>query len=256
MRNFLSNLTLLCLFAADATASDYPFYRFELPESSLAIIQKFLPEDPVIIDAGAFDGKESVVMSKLWPNGTIHSFEPVPYLYKILLRNTKSAPNIYAYNFALSSTNGMAEMHLSVNDNAPNIPVMSSSLLPPKDHFLFSPEVIFPTVIPVYTYNLDSWAKAFDIDRIDLMWLDMQGVELNVLKSCPDILNTTSVILTEVEFTEAYDGQYLYQDVRDFLEEQGFVLIGGNFNPENPRENGSFFGDALFIRFELLLPKW
>ena len=45
---------------------------------------KFLPENPVILEAGAHKGKDTVEMAKLWPAGTIHAFEPVPSLFKKL----------------------------------------------------------------------------------------------------------------------------------------------------------------------------
>lgn len=241
-----------CAIHRPVYSSNLPYFYFSLPPETLELIQYLIRDDPVIIDAGAFDGNESVLMANMWPNGTVHAFEPVPYLYHKVVANSKGTPNIIPYNFALSSVNGMASLHLAVNDDAPTIPVMSSSLLPPQYHHLLSPEVIFPTTIPVFTYTLDSWAEAFNIDRVDLMWLDMQGVELDVLLASPKILKTTSVIVIEVEFEQVYKGQYLYQDIKTFLEDNGFVLIGGNFNPENPRINGAFFGDALFVRSEYL----
>jgi len=42
----------------------------------------FLPEKPVILEAGAHKGKDTVELAKIWPKGTIHAFEPVPTLFK------------------------------------------------------------------------------------------------------------------------------------------------------------------------------
>jgi len=73
------------------------------------------------------------------------------------------------------------------------------------------------------------------------MWLDMQGYELNALKACSAILKTVKVILTEVEFVEAYEGQYLFVEVKQWLEQQGFTMIARTAYPH-------WFADALFVR--------
>jgi len=104
----------------------------------------------------------------------------------------------------------------------------------------------------VQVTTLDQWAAEYGVQNIDLLWLDMQGSELQALKAAPKLLSGVSVILTELEFVEAYEGQPLYLEVKAWLEEQGFVLIGGNFDfPKNPAQ---WFGDGLFVRRELLLP--
>ena len=103
-------------------------------------------------------------------------------------------------------------------------------------------------VVPVTT--LDAWAMEFGIPKIDVLWLDMQGAELEVLKASPQVLSGVSVISTEIEFVEAYEGQPLYQEVRAWLEEQGFQLIAGTF--EFPKSPQVWFADALFVRRELV----
>jgi len=74
------------------------------------------------------------------------------------------------------------------------------------------------------------------------MWLDMQGYELNALMAAPGILSTVRVIVTEVEFVEAYEGQYLFDDIKLFLENRGFKFLG-------LVANYGWCGDALFVRF-------
>ena len=117
--------------------------------------------------------------------------------------------------------------------------------MPPKDHLIFAPHIAFKKEIQIKAITLDDWAQHFDIQNIDFMWLDMQGFELNVLKASSHILKTVKVIATEIAFLEAYAGQYLYKDVKEWLEGQGFTLIAITFDPQN---NRSFQGDAIFVR--------
>lgn len=230
-----------------------PYFSFKEPTEALSIAKRYLPGNPVIIDAGAFDGAESIVMSQVWPQGHLHAFEPVPEIFKSLAEKTRPFSNISAYNLALGTTDGMCEMYVSEFVNAPGSASHSSSLLPPKEVYEYAPHVAFPRTVTVNACKLDTWAQNNHIEKIDMLWLDMQGFELDMMKASPIILSTVKVILTEVEFVEAYQDQYLYQDIKDWLEGQGFVLIGGNFNPLAPRNHPTkYCGDALFVRKELL----
>ena len=44
-------------------------------------IAQFLPENPVILEAGAHVGTDTVEMVNLWPKCTVYAFEPVPELF-------------------------------------------------------------------------------------------------------------------------------------------------------------------------------
>lgn len=225
------------------------FISFKNPREALDKINDFLPADPVIIDAGAFKGAESKLMAQKWPKGHVHAFEPVPELYQALVSKTEKISNITTYAHALGTVNGIAEMYISTMDSEQ--PSASSSLRAPKEHLVHAPKVHFNQVIQVQTLTLDTWAKVHHVPRIDLMWLDMQGVEQDVLEASPNILKTTKVIITEVSFVEAYEGQRQFKDLKEFLEKKGFVFIGGNFNPAKNAKT-SWQGDALFVRRNLL----
>lgn len=229
-------------------SSELIFKIYAHPMEAMDIFQKYLLDDPVIIDAGAFDGKEGAIMAKRWPLGQVHSFEPIPEIFTKLAQTASKVDNMNIYNFALGNQNGYFELYLSELTNEPGVPSASASLRQPKEHLDYAPHVIFPRTITVETLTIDTWAELNAIDHVDMMWLDMQGVELEVLKASPKILATTYVIMTEVEFIEAYEGQYLYQDIKNWLEKQGFKLVWCNFNPSCPTQNGQWFGDALFVR--------
>jgi 2-O-methyltransferase len=216
---------------------------FNYPKEALNIAKPYLPENPVIVEAGAYDGKDSVYMANYWPKSSIHSFEPIPYLYRKTVLNTKKRKNINTYQLAVGESVGTCDMFVSEEPNNLGVPSMSSSLLAPKDHLKYS-ATLFPGKIIVRTTTFDVWAQENNIDHIDLMWLDMQGYELNALKASPNILSTVKVILTELEFVEAYEDQALFQEIKTWLEEQGFTMIAIN-------KKYGWFGDGLFVRTDL-----
>lgn len=219
----------------------YSCQIFNHPTEALAIVKPYLPDNPVVLEAGAYDGTDSIAISKNWAKATFHAFEPVPELYQKLSKKTKPFANINTYPFALGDYTGIAKFYVSEFENQPGIPSESSSLLKPKEHLIHAPHVVFKREISVPIMTIDSWAQAYGVDTIDFMWLDMQGYELNALKASPKIMKTVKAILTEVEFVEAYEGQYLFAEVKTWLEEQGFVMIARNFYCD-------WFGDALFVR--------
>ena len=41
------------------------------------LIKQYLPINPVVIEAGAHIGTDTVEFSKIWPKGSIYAFEPI-----------------------------------------------------------------------------------------------------------------------------------------------------------------------------------
>jgi FkbM family methyltransferase len=203
-------------------------------------IKTYLPANPVIVEAGTYDGEDTVELSKLLPNAKIYTLEPVPELFDKSAKAIKHCANVKLYNKALSDKTGKAIMHTSEERQRPGVVSMSSSLLAPKDHLTHAPDTLFKQKIEIETITLDDWAHQNQVDHIDFLKLDIQGYELNVIKASPELFKTVKAILLEVEFIEAYQGQYLYDDIKRWLEAEGFEL--------NCLYVNSWFGDALFIR--------
>lgn len=241
---------LLCVILLLTSTALLPYDVFDLnnPSTSLDIIKKYIPSDPFIFEAGACHGTETVGFKKFWPEATIFSFEPVPSLFAEVAQRTAGYDHIHLFPVAISDKVGLAEFHLSSFEWSPDQVSESSSLLAPQDHLAKAPFVQFGSIITVPTTTIDVWAAQNNVDHIDLMWLDMQGYELPALKSALKILKTVKVILTEVEFVEAYKGQALFSEVKAWLESQGFEMVAHDFDIKK----SDWFGDALFVRKGLI----
>jgi len=59
-----------------------------------------------------------------------------------------------------------------------------------------------------------------------------------------EIAKKARAIWLEMEFIEAYQGQYVFADIRQWMEANGFALTATNFDLKNP----PWFADALFIK--------
>lgn len=193
-------------------------------------LRRFLPLNPVVVDAGAHIGVDTVEMSWLWRKGRIFAFEPVPDLFAQLQANTRDRSNVRCFPLALGERAGESTMFVSTGASD-----ASSSLLRPTGHLADLPEVRFDQQIKVRTITLDAWAQEQGLSAVDLLWLDMQGYELSVLRASPRILQTVRAIHMEVSEHEQYAGAPLYSEVRQWLSEQGFqvkceALQGGGGN--------------------------
>jgi 2-O-methyltransferase len=157
-----------------------------------------------------------------------------------LKKKTRNYPNVFCYQLALGDKSGNDKMHLSTGASDG-----SSSLLPPKEHLKNFPTVYFDTKIQVEIVTLDDWAKENSINSIDFLWLDLQGMELKVLKSGHSILKTVTAIYSEVSSTEGYENQNLYGELRSWLESEGFHV------EREAIENGE--GNVFFLRNDKIL---
>lgn len=206
------------------------------PSEEKRLIAQYLPNNPVVVEAGAHIGFDSAEMARYWKDGQLYCFEPVPHIYDQLVYNTQYYKNIKTYPVALSEQTGDSEIHVS--QGAQNA---SSSLLPPKDHLEIYPDIIFDKTIAIKTVNLDEWAKKEGVTKVDFMWLDLQGFELPVLKAAPNVLKTVKAIYTEVHTQETYEGVAQYDEMKVFLEGQGFEVKHEDLSYEEG-------GNVLFVR--------
>jgi FkbM family methyltransferase len=195
---------------------------------------RHLPRNPVIVDCGAYDGGDSIVLSRL-TKGTVHAFEADPQIFKKLVHNTRHWRNVICHPLALSDKDGTAKFNCCRGDLA-----ASGSLLIPGDQMLQSGNV--SDVVTVSTRTLSTWMSEMCIPKIDMLWLDMQGMELRALQASVSEIKRVSVIHTEVSLTRDYSDACLYRELREFLSENGFDVVCEAIPP------GWSSGNVLFVR--------
>jgi FkbM family methyltransferase len=205
-------------------------------------IASFLNSNPVILEAGAHKGFDTIELAKLLPEAKIYAFEPIPAIFNELKNRCKELRNCVCVNIALADSNERKKIYVSGGDSD-----QSSSLLKPEKHLISHPTVTFPKTIEVNALTLDTWCQINDIKHIDFLWLDMQGYEFKMLKASPNILKTVKIIYTEINFIEMYKGCELFPEFKTWLENEGFVMTNIDYTW---KKYG--WGDALFVRKNLL----
>ena len=211
-----------------------PSDSFSMPKY---LLKKYLPENPLIIDCGSHNGGDSVELARIFPLGKVYSFEAVPGIFKSMVHNTRKYKNIFPQQLALGNRDGEAAFYVSAGKSD-----ASSSLMAPKEHLVDQPGVTFNDKIIVPVKKLDTWAAETGIEKIDFLWLDMQGFEYEMLKESHKILSSVKAIFTEVSLNETYEGVLLYKDLKPWMETKGFKPVI-EIIPA-----GSHMGNVLFTR--------
>ncbi|MGY1769943.1 FkbM family methyltransferase [Blastococcus sp. SYSU D00813] len=208
-------------------------------EITLDEVARYVPDHPVVIEAGAADGRDTAEFVRRWPGCEVHAFEPVPSAMAKVEQLTAAMPEVRRYPVALADRTGTMTMYLSDRTDDPGC-TDSSSLLAPTGHLEAFPEVVFGAELQVPTTTMDAWLEAHPLPRIDLMWLDMQGAELAALEAGPRTLARTGAVLMEVSRKPLYAGAPLYDEVLRWLRGQGFRPVIDRVPV--------VFGNVLFVR--------
>lgn len=187
-------------------------------EVPVDLINSILPQNPVILEAGAHYGQDTRWMAEKWPQGVVHAFEPTPVNFQLVYNAAQIYPNIKCYTYALDHESGTKYFYQDGDEDKGN--QGANSLLPGK---LLQKSSNPPTQVECIT--IDEWAAKMNVDHIDFMWLDIEGNELNALKGAIKILPTVKAIFTEVNFQEFWHGSVHYNTLKTWLEEQGFKEV-------------------------------
>lgn len=202
----------------------------------LSEIAPYVPAAAVVVEAGAHVGSDTVRLARRWPKGHVYAFEPVPELFAKLQTRAACRRNVSCIQLALGERDGTEEIHVSGGASD-----ASSSLLRPKEHLRDHPNVTFGRTATVEVRTLDSWAAENGVGRVDLLWLDLQGLELQVLQAAPTTLAGVSVIHAEVSLHETYEGVALYPELAQWLAAQGFAIAVERLPWDD-------MGNVLFVR--------
>lgn len=151
--------------------------------------------DDVVVDVGGYIGMFAAYSSSVGASN-IHSIEPTPDAYRCLEHNTAEDDSIHPYQLGIWSENGTMQLD-QAND--------------PTDNSL-NEEGAFD--VPVVT--IEKFARDNKLDTIDFLKVDVEGLELSVLKGIGD----TRVRKIGVDAGEGKDSNP--SDVLDLLTDYGY----------------------------------
>lgn len=149
----------------------------------------FLGPMDVIVDIGANIGVSTVYFALSYPQSKVLAYEPSPYCYELILKNTKDLEHVEAYNFGLAQgVERTARLYLGEQDSVLNS--FGQSSLNPG-------EFVEATIKDAHQVMQDH-----GIDKIDLLKIDTEGSEGAILASLKSYIPEVKVAYIEYHHSE------------------------------------------------------
>jgi FkbM family methyltransferase len=170
-----------------------------------------------VLHIGAHKGQEAKFYDR--QSASVLWVEAIPEVYEILNKQIANFSNQKAILALLGDENlDSVQFHVSSNDS------MSSSI------YEFGSELGFENLSMTKTLylpmvRLDSILSDVESAKFPYWVLDVQGNELNVLKGSGSLLDQCHSIYTEVSTREVYKGGVLFQELKNFLSDKGFIPL-------------------------------
>lgn len=144
-------------------------------------------EVKVVLDIGANIGIASLYFASIFPNATVHAFEPEPGNCEVLRANAQQVPRVQVHPFALGAEDG--ELELFDSDDRANLGGYSAHALGVNPARSKS----------VPQRHAGRALSALGIAAIDVLKIDTEGSEWEILTAIePALLGTARVIMGEL----------------------------------------------------------
>jgi FkbM family methyltransferase len=204
----------------------------------------------LIIDAGASVGTVAKTYRELFPSAEVICFEPISENIEILRSQFANDHKISSHVCALGAENGIREFFINTSKDTSSLLASDRSSL--NDSYL---QLLSPVERrQVKVCSLDSFCKNEQIERIDLLKMDVQGGELGILQGAKQLLaqQKIAVIYSEVFFVPMYQNQPLFGEICAELAAYRYSFHYAYNFLFNGRTGRVFCADALFVSPDLL----
>jgi FkbM family methyltransferase len=182
--------------------------------------EKFIDVRKGAIHVGAHEGQERFWYQRQGFNKVLW-FEPNVEIYPTLVKNIEAFKEHKAYNVGIHDTiNGKTSLHVSNNSE-------SSSILEFGTHQIYAPQVVYIKDMEIELVRMDEFLKQeqIDIGKYNFLNIDVQGVELNVIKSFGKLISKMDYLYLEVNEEELYVGCSLLPDIDSYVKKFGFLRM-------------------------------
>jgi len=199
-------------------------------------------EVKVIIDVGANKGNISRKYKEMFPAARVISIEPIKDLCENIKNNFDWAE---VYNVAICDI--CSKKVFNINSSRDTSSLLETDLNSIPESYISLQNVV--DKINVDGITLDKLTSDLEIEKINILKLDIQGGELNALKGARRLLenNKIDLIYTESFFLPFYKDMELFGDIASFLFKFGYKFHS-LYNEVNSGHSGRLqWCDAIFI---------
>ena len=154
-------------------------------------LAKRLPADTVILDVGANEGQYAVLARAEFPTADIHSFEPNPAAFARLEQNAERL-KIHTVPMGCASESGSMTLFDSSTDAGSGLATFVPGI--------FESDGVAPVRIEARVTTISEYCGAHGIDRVGLLKIDVEGLELDVLRGAAAMIDRIDAV--QFEFNE------------------------------------------------------
>jgi len=223
--------------------SDAVFAGF-LDGSNQKFLARYLRPEMIAIDVGAHDGYYTLLMASIVQHsGRVTAFEPSPREFRRLRRHVhlNRCVNVVTEPLAIAKQGGTRDFF--VVDGRWTV----------RNSFM-CPETLKPSSVRIAATTLDDYLSSHsEIQRVDLVKLDIEGAELEALHGAEELLTCRRrpLILCELNdpvIKECFWG-HRAADIIQFLEERRYTWFGiaDDGCLCRPPERSWLSGDFVFV---------
>ena len=214
-----------------------------LDKNIFEILDSFgLPRPKSVFQVGASCGQE---IDFFFAHGVLSGvfLEPLPASFQSLSDKCSGKNYVPVQAVALALDNQEVEFFVASNSGH------SSSIFKPTGHLLKFPHVEFQEPVQLVGFQADTIAKfalSSSNDRLggsfDLIYIDVQGAELEVFKGATKLLSQAKYVFTELGYGGGYLRDARLLDVAQFLWMHDFFPVAVEIDPRHG------YGDGLFMK--------
>jgi FkbM family methyltransferase len=196
----------------------------------IRLAKRMLGNRPIICDIGSRDAQEGIFLMKQLGGKELHVFEPNPSAARICRQNlakftSESHANIATFNeVAIADRVGELPFYPVNAGLSENKDSGFSSLLPINPDYTKTRGRIVQDEVVIKATTLDEYFK--DRERPDLLWIDVEGAELRVLRGAAAVLLNVTLVHIEVSFRPMQIGKPLFWEISKYLSDRGFAFHG------------------------------
>lgn len=224
----------------------YETIQYEVERHLPHYIKKGANDINTIVIVGAYHGYEIDRMLQYYPNATFFAFEAYPKHFEVLHDRFEGNNRVRCYNYALSDEIGVCDFY---ERSDPGSGSVLEFIGDQKGHPQHTVDKITAncTVLRIFQNPAYQYANIFG--DIDMLWVDVQGAELLVLKGT-DLTKVQSLFLevntrwaTNEYDIETYKNNCYLDELENYLKDQ-FTMH--SIGLDNELNNGT--GNAFWIR--------